>query len=110
MQLGMIGLGRMGGNMVRRLTRAGHACVVFDRSADAVKEQDAATREIARNILQASRGTRQVAAGFESVSAAAQASSDASSQVLSAARELSQQGEMLRREVGTVLATVRKTV
>ncbi len=31
MQLGMIGLGRMGGNMVRRLLRAGHACVVYSR-------------------------------------------------------------------------------
>ena len=31
MQLGMIGLGRMGGNIVRRLLRAGHACVVWDR-------------------------------------------------------------------------------
>src|SRR5260221_3169538 len=38
MQLGMIGLGRMGANMVRRLLRAGHQCLVFDRSADAVKE------------------------------------------------------------------------
>jgi 6-phosphogluconate dehydrogenase len=37
MQLGMIGLGRMGANMVRRLTRGGHQCVVFDRSQDAVK-------------------------------------------------------------------------
>ena len=37
-QLGMIGLGRMGGNMVRRLLRAGHRCVVFDRSPKAVKE------------------------------------------------------------------------
>jgi len=37
-QLGMIGLGRMGGNMVRRLRRAGHDCVVFDRSAKAVKD------------------------------------------------------------------------
>ena len=36
MQLGMIGLGRMGGNMVRRLMRGGHQCVVFDRSPDAV--------------------------------------------------------------------------
>ena len=36
MQLGMIGLGRMGGNIVRRLQRAGHTCVVFDQSADAV--------------------------------------------------------------------------
>ena len=38
MQLGMIGLGRMGANMVRRLEKAGHKCVVFDRSADAVKQ------------------------------------------------------------------------
>jgi len=41
MHVGMIGLGRMGGNMVRRLLKAGHACVVFDRSpatvADLVK-------------------------------------------------------------------------
>ncbi len=37
MQLGMIGLGRMGANMVRRLMRDGHECVVFDLSADAVK-------------------------------------------------------------------------
>ena len=36
MQLGMIGLGRMGANMVRRLLRAGHDCVVFDRSPEAV--------------------------------------------------------------------------
>ena len=37
MQLGMIGLGRMGANMVRRLMRAGHECVVFDMSADTVQ-------------------------------------------------------------------------
>ena len=37
MQLGMIGLGRMGANMVRRLIKAGHECVVFDVSPDAVK-------------------------------------------------------------------------
>jgi len=37
MQLGMIGLGRMGSNMVRRLLKHGHQCIVFDRSADAVK-------------------------------------------------------------------------
>src|SRR5215467_12614747 len=38
MQLGMIGLGRMGANMVRRLIRKGHNCVVFDRSPQAVAE------------------------------------------------------------------------
>ena len=37
MQLGMIGLGRMGANMVRRLMKGGHDCVVFDRSAAAVQ-------------------------------------------------------------------------
>ncbi|MGH7235067.1 MAG: phosphogluconate dehydrogenase (NAD(+)-dependent, decarboxylating) [Nitrospiraceae bacterium] len=36
MQLGMIGLGRMGANMVRRLMRAGHQCVVYDRNREAV--------------------------------------------------------------------------
>jgi 6-phosphogluconate dehydrogenase len=38
MQLGMIGLGRMGANMVRRLLKQGHHCVVFDMSPKAVKE------------------------------------------------------------------------
>src|SRR5215472_4143745 len=38
MQLGMIGLGRMGANMVRRLIKNGHRCVVFDRSAQAVAD------------------------------------------------------------------------
>ena len=37
MELGMIGLGRMGANMVRRLTKAGHKCVVYDLHADAVQ-------------------------------------------------------------------------
>ena len=37
MQLGMIGLGRMGANMVRRLIRGGHQCVVYDRSPAAVE-------------------------------------------------------------------------
>jgi 6-phosphogluconate dehydrogenase len=37
MQLGMIGLGRMGGNMARRLMKAGHSCVVYDRAAAAVE-------------------------------------------------------------------------
>src|SRR5882762_572486 len=37
MQLGMVGLGRMGANLVRRLMRDGHRCVVYDMNADAVK-------------------------------------------------------------------------
>ena len=38
MQIGMIGLGRMGANMARRLMRGGHECVVFDRSQKAIDE------------------------------------------------------------------------
>ena len=38
MQLGMIGLGRMGANMVRRLVKRGHICVVYDRNPGAVAE------------------------------------------------------------------------
>ena len=45
MQLGMVGLGRMGAGMVRRLMRGGHACVVYDVNAAAIPplEQDGAT-------------------------------------------------------------------
>src|SRR5260370_14187926 len=38
MQLGMIGLGRMGANMVRRLLRGGHQCVVYDRTPKVVEK------------------------------------------------------------------------
>src|SRR5438309_7333635 len=38
MEIGMVGLGRMGANMARRLIRKGHRCVVFNRSTQAVNE------------------------------------------------------------------------
>src|SRR5580704_12822823 len=38
MQLGMIGLGRMGANMVRRLIKGGHQCVVYDRTPKVVEQ------------------------------------------------------------------------
>jgi len=41
MQIAMIGLGRMGGNMVRRLMQGGHQCVVYDQSADTVRQYEA---------------------------------------------------------------------
>src|SRR5213082_2224738 len=50
MQLGMIGLGRMGANMARRLMRGGHECVVFDLSADNVRQlagEDATEKTVA---------------------------------------------------------------
>ena len=57
MQLGMIGLGRMGANMVRRLLKRGHQCVVFDRSPTTVTELtheeavgSASLRDLARNL------------------------------------------------------------
>jgi 6-phosphogluconate dehydrogenase len=57
MQLGMIGLGRMGANMVRRLLKGGHQCVVFNRSpkpvAELVKEGavgSASLAELAKNL------------------------------------------------------------
>jgi 6-phosphogluconate dehydrogenase len=51
MQLGMIGLGRMGANLVRRLMRAGHQCVVFDRNRASV-EQLAGEGAVAADSLQ----------------------------------------------------------
>ena len=54
MQLGMIGLGRMGANMVRRLIRKGHNCVVFDRSPqvvdDLVKEKATGAASLAELV------------------------------------------------------------
>jgi len=54
MQLGMIGLGRMGANMVRRLLKGGHDCVVFDMSAqavaDLVKEKAVGTASLAEFV------------------------------------------------------------
>jgi 6-phosphogluconate dehydrogenase len=41
MKIGMVGLGRMGGNMVRRLLKGGHACVVYARSPETVKKMAA---------------------------------------------------------------------
>ena len=59
MQLGMIGLGRMGANMVRRLIRDGHNCVVFDRSPEAVsqlvKEKAAGAASLAAVLQQRQR-------------------------------------------------------
>ena len=57
MQLGMIGLGRMGANMVRRLLKGGHQCVVFDMSAKAVAElakEKAHRRRIAGGVCRRS--------------------------------------------------------
>jgi 6-phosphogluconate dehydrogenase len=50
MQLAMIGLGRMGGNMVQRLLQGGHEVVVYDRSAEAVKPHVAMGASAAKDL------------------------------------------------------------
>src|SRR3546814_20980553 len=49
-QLGVIGLGRRGGNITRRLGRTGHRCVVYDRNADIVREFAEAGTETAAGL------------------------------------------------------------
>jgi 6-phosphogluconate dehydrogenase len=64
MQIGVIGLGRMGGNIVRRLTRAGHSCVVYDANAEAgvalAKEGAVAALSAASLVEKLSAGPRTV--------------------------------------------------
>ena len=55
MQIGMIGLGRMGANMVRRLQKDGHQCVVYDKNQDNVSA-----------LAQGGRDRSQVASGLRS--------------------------------------------
>ncbi|MGH7186405.1 MAG: NAD(P)-binding domain-containing protein, partial [Pseudomonadota bacterium] len=50
MQLAMIGLGRMGGNMVQRLLQGGHQVVVFDRIVEAVKAHVAMGAKCAKDL------------------------------------------------------------
>ena len=52
MQLGMVGLGRMGANLVRRLMRDGHRCVAYDRNADVVKQLEAEGADGATTITE----------------------------------------------------------
>jgi 6-phosphogluconate dehydrogenase len=52
MQLGMIGLGRMGANLVRRLIRGGHECVVYDVNVEAIKTLEAEGATGARTLAE----------------------------------------------------------
>ncbi len=75
--------------------------------ASAVDEQGAATQAIARNVLKAAEGTRAVSGNISGVSEAARQTGAAAEQVLSAAGELSRNGEVLRSQVATFLREVR---
>ncbi|WP_374655935.1 methyl-accepting chemotaxis protein [Dongia sp.] len=75
--------------------------------ASAVEEQGAATQEISRNVQQAATGSAEVASNIVGVTQASQQTSAGSGQVLTAAGELAQNGERLKREVDSFLRTVR---
>ncbi|MBC7586237.1 HAMP domain-containing protein [Tardiphaga sp. vice352] len=75
--------------------------------AAAVEEQGAATQEISRNVQQAAQGTQQVSANITDVQRGATETGSASTQVLSAAKTLSRDGDRLKAEVGKFLNTVR---
>ncbi|MFC5322687.1 methyl-accepting chemotaxis protein [Bradyrhizobium oligotrophicum] len=75
--------------------------------AAAVEEQGAATSEISRNIQHAAMGTQQVSANISDVQRGASETGDTSSQVLTAARQLSGDSNRLKQEVSRFLQSVR---
>ncbi len=75
--------------------------------AAAVQEQGAASQEISRNVLEAAKGTSHVAANIADVNKGASETGAASGQVLTSARALANEGQVLRTAVGKFLATVR---
>jgi methyl-accepting chemotaxis protein len=75
--------------------------------ASAVEEQGAATQEISRNVQQAAHGTQLVSANITDVQRGASETGSASSQVLAAAKSLSDESTRLKREVGKFLSSVR---
>ena len=81
--------------------------VIATAIGTAIGEQGSATAEIARNVTQTAKATKDVTANIDGVSTAANETGNAASRVLSAASNLSKQAEQLSREVGTFLAGVR---
>jgi len=75
--------------------------------ASAVEEQGSATQEISRNVQQAATGATEVSSNIGGVTAAAQQTGAAASQVLASAGDLAKNGSVLRREVDNFLRTIR---
>ena len=75
--------------------------------AAAVEEQGAATKEIARNVQEAAKGTTEVSRNIGGVETASKETGAAASEINTASSELSKQAELLKREVGRFLDTVR---
>src|SRR5579871_1234746 len=84
-----------------------HLSEIASTIASAVEEQGAATQEISRNVQQAAQGTQQVSSNVVDVQRGATETGTASSQVLSAAQQLSRESNRLRLEVGRFLEGVR---
>ncbi len=75
--------------------------------ASAVEEQGAATQEIARNTQQAATGTQEVTSNITGVTQAAGEAGAAASQVLSSAGQLTEESEVLRKEVDSFVSRIR---
>jgi methyl-accepting chemotaxis protein len=75
--------------------------------SSAVEEQGAATHEIARNVQQAASGTSEVSTNIAGVTTAADKTGEAAGEVLSSARAMAEQADLLRAEVDRFLAEVR---
>ena len=75
--------------------------------ASAVEEQGAATQEISRNIQQAAVGTQEVSTNISGVTHAAGHTGSAAAQMLDSTKELAQQSEALRGQIGRFLEQVR---
>ncbi|MCW2241632.1 methyl-accepting chemotaxis protein [Azospirillum canadense] len=75
--------------------------------AAAVEEQDAATREIARNVQQAASGTQEVLASIQGVQGAASHTDDAAGRVLQASQQLSRQSEVLAQHLERFIREVQ---
>jgi methyl-accepting chemotaxis protein len=76
--------------------------------AAAVEQQSAATSEIARNVDQAAVGTQEVSRNIGGVETAARETGDAATHIRDASTALSQQADLLKREVTRFLDEVRK--
>jgi methyl-accepting chemotaxis protein len=85
----------------------GHISEIASAIAAAVEEQGAATKEIARNVQQAARGTEHVSGNIVSVNQTAEQTGVAADQVHRAAETLGRQAETLRADVDTFLANIR---
>jgi len=75
--------------------------------AGAVEEQEAATREIARNVVLAAEGTQEVAGNVDGLMSVARETKSASTEVLNASSSLSTEAENLHRSVGSVIESLR---